>query len=218
MGRIIRLQGADHRELQDLLPWYVTGQLEASEHAQVEAHLNTCPECQAEVAFQRRLGAEIADLPIGVEQSWREMRRRLELEPPIRARRSADGWLMAVRRKVGRGWSGGAPWLGWAMAGVLLSLSGAMLLPPAQSARYHALGASAAPPAGNVVVVFRPDMRERDLRALLNASHARLVDGPTATDAYVLHVPSAERAAALAKLRGRADIVLAEPVDAGAGR
>ena len=65
-----------------------------------------------------------------------------------------------------------------------------------------------------MIVTFRPDTSEQDLRNTLNESHARLVDGPTAADAYVLHVPAAERAAALVKLRQRANIVLAEPIDA----
>ena len=83
-------------------------------------------------------------------------------------------------------------------------------------AAYHALGAAPAPALGNVVVIFRPDTSERELRQTLVANHARLVDGPTAADAYVLHVPAAERAGALTRLRGRADIVLAEPIDSGA--
>jgi hypothetical protein len=96
-----------------------------------------------------------------------------------------------------------------------LLLAGVWVAPSLQPARYHALGAAPAPASGNVVVMFRPDTREQDLRRTLNAAHARLVDGPTAADAYLLHVPSAERAAALVRLKGQADVVLAEPIDPG---
>jgi hypothetical protein len=69
---------------------------------------------------------------------------------------------------------------------------------------------------GNVIVVFRPDVRESEMRRLLKGSEARLVDGPTAANAYVLRVPQAERAAALSQLRNDAAVVLAEPLDAAA--
>ncbi|MEO6378892.1 MAG: hypothetical protein ABIO37_12770, partial [Caulobacteraceae bacterium] len=72
--------------------------------------------------------------------------------------------------------------------------------------------------AGNLVVIFRPDVSERTIRTMLRANAARMVDGPTATDAYVLHVPAASRAVVLQKLRKAADVVLAEPIDASAKR
>jgi hypothetical protein len=48
---------------------------------------------------------------------------------------------------------------------------------------------------------------------LLNASGAELVGGPTDADAYVLHIPSERRTAALASLRNRPEVVMAEPID-----
>jgi hypothetical protein len=66
-----------------------------------------------------------------------------------------------------------------------------------------------------VVVIFRPDARESAMRQALVAADAHLIDGPTAADAYVLHVPAAERARALAALRARHEVVLAQPLDPG---
>jgi hypothetical protein len=187
----------------DLLPWYVTGQLDGAERARVEAHLNGCADCRAEVRFQRRLEAEVARLPLDVEEGWARMRRRLAADRP--GRRVVD----ALRRR--------AAWLGWGVAAVVSLGAGALLLPslaPSQgAAAYHALGAAPRGTAGNVVVIFRPDATERQMRETLHASGARLVDGPTPADAYVLHVAPAQRPAALAILRGRGDIVLAQPVD-----
>ena len=71
---------------------------------------------------------------------------------------------------------------------------------------------------GNVIVVFRPDVRESEMRRLLKDNDARLVDGPTAANAYVLHIPDAERGAALARLHSDTAVVLAEPLDAAALR
>jgi hypothetical protein len=112
-----------------------------------------------------------------------------------------------------------APWLGWGVAAVLmlgLAVTLAPALRPAPAAdSYRALGAPPTAQPGNVVVIFRPDTTEKAMREALKAGGARLVDGPTAADAYVLHVPAAQREAALASLRARREIVLAQPVDSG---
>jgi hypothetical protein len=83
------------------------------------------------------------------------------------------------------------------------------------AAAYHALGGARSVTPGNMVVIFRPDTPERAIRDALTGVGARIVDGPTAADAYVLQVPTAQRAGALAQLRSRPNIVLAEPVDPG---
>ncbi|MGI9169166.1 MAG: anti-sigma factor family protein [Caulobacteraceae bacterium] len=219
-GRVIPLRGAPrddgHLKTRLLLPWYLTGRLDAGEQAQVEAHLSDCAQCQADLAFERRLSTEVAAMPVGMELGWARLRQRLDRAAPGRAgKASGDGRLAAAWRETRRRWRDSRPWLGWALAGqtALLLIVGALIVPGARGDRYHTLGAARAGPAGNAVVIFRPDTTERGLREALLASHARLVDGPTAADAYVIHVPAAERAAALAKLRRRADLVLAEPID-----
>jgi anti-sigma factor RsiW len=210
MARIINLHGDEHRAFEELLPWYVTGRLEADEHARVEAHLAACPDCQAEVRFQQRLEREVARLPIDVEHGWAQMRRQLEADEPPQAhttRRLAS----AVR----------APWLGWAAAAGLAAVAGPLLLaqaPTQLAGEYHALSAPAVQRSGNLVVIFRPETREADMRAAMKAAHARLVDGPTEADAYVLAAPPAARDAALKALRARPDVVLAEPMDPGQAR
>jgi hypothetical protein len=198
-GDIIRLHGEEHHEIQLLLPWYVTGRLEPQEQARVEAHLRTCVECLADLKFERQLDAEIAELPIEAESGWAQLQQKLQ--PP--APRPAP-----ARR-----------WQGWAIAAqfvLIAAMAVALVLPHLQPALYRTLGAPPPPAAGNILVIFRPDIRERDLRQALRDGGARLVDGPTAADAYMLQTPSTRRAAALAGLRARRDILLAEPVDAGA--
>jgi predicted anti-sigma-YlaC factor YlaD len=204
MGSIIRLHDDEHRELQELLPWYVTGQLEPGEHARVGAHVETCPECQAEVRFQQRLQAEIAQLPLEVEEGWVQMKRRLEAEG--RARPAA-----AIRRasRVSQ------RWLGWGIAAALTVVVGVSAIPKAQleTGTYQALGAKPAAAPGNLVVIFRPDTTEKAIREMLNASQIRIVDGPTAADAYVLRAPANTRDAVVATLQANRNVVLAQPID-----
>ena len=75
-------------------------------------------------------------------------------------------------------------------------------------------GALGAAPAaqGQAVVVFRPETPEGELRRIVRASGARIVGGPTVTDAWVLAVPEAQGASLLARLRAEPAVLLAEPL------
>jgi anti-sigma factor RsiW len=214
MGRIIRIPGDAHREAQELLPWYVTGQLDSTDLAQIEGHLKHCAQCRADVAFQQQLAREIPKLPIDVEHGWSRMRRRLEEE------RSPRGlpWLGGVVRTAGRAFQVQAAWPGFALAALFAAVGTALVLPALTPARYHALGAPPPAVSGNIVVIFRPDTPEKTLRETLRAHHARLVDGPTAADGYVLQAPAAQREQVLAQLRAQPDVVLAEAIDPPQGR
>ncbi len=209
----------EHRDAQELLAWYVTGKLEADEHARVGAHLAGCAECQHDLAFQRKLEAGIAALPVDVEQGWTRLRElaEAEIEPEYTAPAPAPRQPRFGRQQAG--------YLGWGIAASLAVVLGATLMPTAatqlaQNARtdgaYHALGAAPTAAPGNMIVIFRPDVTEAEMRGALRAANARLVDGPTAADAYVLATPRAQRAAALALLKARHEIVLAEPMDTAA--
>ena len=216
MENIIRLPRDPHRESQLLLPWYAMGRLDASDHAMVEAHLGACAECQADLKLERGLEAEVSGLPADVDEAWAAMLSRLR---PVRIRRPAALAALLARLAAATGgwWRQGAPWLGWASAAALAAvlILGSLAPRMERASPYRTLASAPSKPTGNVVVIFRPETTEAVMRQALKAAHARLVDGPTAADAYVLSVPSAERAAALEMLRARKMVVLAEPIDAG---
>ena len=194
-----------HEQAQILLPWYVSGRLEGDELAQAEAHLRDCPECRTEFRLERRLEQAVAGLPFDAELGWTAVRGR------IVAQDDRAGVAAAIRRAL----SPGAR-TGWAIAAqfVLVIAAIGALLPLSQPRpRYHALGAAPPTVAGDVLVIFRPEARAQDLSRALRESGARLVDGPTDADAFVLAVPLHDRSAALTKLRANDAIVMAEPID-----
>ena len=195
-GRIVALHGGGHDATRDLLPWYVTDRLDAADTARVETHLVDCPECRADLADERRLARVLAALPVETTPGWAQLRARLTARPPRPA---------------------GKAWIGWAIAAqVLLVLAMATLpAPSASRAGYHALGVAPAVSVGNVLIAFQPGVSERNFRETLKASHARLVDGPTAADAYLLYVPGQERGTTLLSLRRSPWVAVAEPVDSG---
>lgn len=204
-GKIIRLPPDPHRETQLLLPWYAAGKLDSADRAKVEAHLSGCPRCRSELAVEQRLEKEVADLTVDADLGWAAMRRKIEASD---APKPGGVGLGALARRAS------VQWLGWGMAasfGILLVWNAYQSRPPATAA-YHTLSAAPATASGNVIVVFRPQATESAILTSLNASQARVVDGPTGAGAYVLSVPPPLREAALKNLRGRREVVMAEPL------
>jgi anti-sigma factor RsiW len=213
MGRTIPLPGDPHRDVQSLLPWYVTDRLDAAERARVESHLRQCPQCQADERFERRMEAQLAGLPIQLDVDWTRRSRR---NAPASRRRKAGRAANRIGSRIGAAWSAAPAWTRWALASpFILLLALAMAWPSASVRPVGERAPSAGPGAagGDIVVVFKPDAREADIRSALRAGHARLVDGPTAADGYVIHVPPMARSEALAELRRNGAVVVAEPVD-----
>lgn len=218
-ANVVPLGTDDHHAVQTLLPWYVSGRLDRPEVAQIEAHLAGCARCQSELAWERRMSSVQAALGSGAgdaEHGWARLRQTLATSagrapspPASRPRRLRDDWRA------------GARWLRWTLgaqfAAVLL-LTVLLVAPRTPSETYHALGTPGHTSAGNLVVRFRPDATERDIRSALKDADARLVDGPTATDAYLLSVPADREATALAALRGTPSVALVESLDASAQR
>ena len=203
MGRLIQLHGDRHEEALRLLPWYATGQLDMAERVMVDAHLAQCPACQQELRAERRLAPEIAGLDPAVERGW----------AALRARVPSAGERHGPATNV-RSWTRWPPRVGWLIAAQVafaLVVGGAMRF--GQPGLYHALGSAPAGGAGNIIVMFRPDAREADLRRAMLASGARIVDGPTQAGAYVLGVPDAARPAALATMRQDPGVMLAQPIE-----
>lgn len=205
MANVVWLRDNLHRRTQAVLPWYVTGRLDDAERAAVERHLANCAACREDLQAEREIAALLGSGAPDAEANGRALRQRLQARERRNATRHMSAWL-------GR--------LGWLLTGSVLtaSLIAIVAMPRFVRADYHTLGAPAAEAPGNVIVIFRPDISEREFRSTLSASRARLVDGPTASGAYVLRVPRTERAAILSGLRARESIVLAQPLDADPAR
>jgi predicted anti-sigma-YlaC factor YlaD len=208
MDDIIHLHGDPHRITESLLPWYVSGQLEAGERASVEAHLSACAECRADLRREHRLSAEVAGLSLDAELGWERLRERVMPRPDMAPFENA----VVPLRHLASNWSRTFGLFLGAQA-AMLALAVVLFPPGAPEAPYQTLGAAPSERTGNLIVLFRPDTREQELRTALGTAHAQLVGGPTLAGAYVLYVAPTERAAALASLRAGSDVVLAQPID-----
>jgi hypothetical protein len=197
MADIIRLNGDPHAQAQHLLPWYVTGALDDEEAARIETHLLDCPECREDAAIETALAHQVRTLPCDVERGWATLKARID------GVKAAPRKLPLLGRRISIGWAVAAQAASLAILVPLLTLS-----PLRPQWHYRTLGA--APASGNLIVVFKPEASEATLRAILMRNQARIVDGPTAADAYVLRVDPGRHAAVLARLRGDPAIAVAE--------
>lgn len=195
-----------HDEAEELLPWYVTGQLEEADRTRVEQHLSSCSKCREQLTFERRMVQEFRAQAPEVDSGWARLRDRIEQRQnaPSPIHRAANDFWNVVRQP-------GVMALAAAQVGFLI-VGGSVLLSLSQPS-YRALGSAPASPTANVIVIFRADATEEDIRDALKTNNASIVGGPTSADAYLLRVPARQRQLALAKLQSNDEVQLAEPID-----
>jgi anti-sigma factor RsiW len=209
-----------------LLPWFVTGRLDADDTARVEGHLAACPACRADLAHERALLDVVrkdgrAEAPDPAEGFQKLMARIGETERALPARGPAPEMRATRRRRRTPRWVAAAV-LAHALA---LAIVGAALwrhTARVDEAPYRTLTSDArstTPSAAHLRVVFAPGTTTQELAAILDKIDARIVDGPSPAGAYALTlirgVPDeAVIGSKLAALRADARVILAEPIRA----
>lgn len=175
MSVVIPLEGDEHASVQSLLPWYARGQLDEAEHLQVQRHLSGCAACRQELAAEGPLQTLMQGAAVGqagdVEAGLARLRPRLQPGSPPRQ----PMWLR---------------WAPWAMGLQAAALAtGAVAWwagrPPAPA--YEGLAApGSAVVEADALVIFKPGVREDEVRALLLSQGATVVSGPTEAGAWLL--------------------------------
>ena len=212
-GQVLPFDAATHKVVDVLLPWFVNGTLDGDERELVEQHLGQCKRCQQEVQWLQELQAAcVAAAAPGASPAANQLHQRLTL---LRPRQGAAGRSQAR-------WPILQPWSRVIMVAQLavIVLLGAVVaaMSADHGTPYRTLGAadSAGPATASLVVVFDPSTTELDLRRMVRAVGARIVDGPTQANAYLLDVPPEAREQALRTLKAERRVVLVEPLAADA--
>ena len=211
-ARILSLDSAEHRTAQGLMPWFVNGTLSADEASSVERHIAECGRCQKDAAEQTALRAVALSADIGgdVDRDWAVLRSRIEAMPRSPTR--------SPEVSKPRWWRRWGPMTIAVQGAVMLALVLVLIGGPIREERYRALGSPPAAVEPNAVAVFRSDATNQQMLDALHAADARIVGGPTVTNAYLLRFNSTVGAEGLARLRAQPGVLSVEALQGGSPR
>jgi anti-sigma factor RsiW len=214
-GSVLPFDASTHTVVDALLPFYVNATLRSEELAFVEPHIQSCEKCQREVAWLHELFDACATFPM-----WQGNPRSAS-DPVEGAEDHAnrgDGW-----RRTVTGWQAIPSWTRWLIAAqfsAIILLGTVFATSERDEPSFRTLGA-AGPSAqipDAVAVMFDPAITAPQIRQIILGAGARIVDGPTPADVFVLELPAGRTEQALQALRAERAVRLAEPLGPRTGR
>jgi hypothetical protein len=194
-GETERLSERD--EIEALLPWYVTGRLDAREHARVERYVREHPEVQARLALAREESDATVTANEAIKAPGRAALDRLRASVAAAPRRPSLGAAFGTLANRFSDWVAGlAPpqlALAAAVAALLVMLQaatiGALVLERAGAPAYQTAGGEQTTGDSiELLVGFADTATMGDIAALLKKLDATVVDGPRA-GLYRLRLP-----------------------------
>lgn len=207
-----------------LLPWFVTGRLDDTEAARVEAHVATCAVCRRDLGQEQALRgwmrADARNEATSPQPAFGKLMSRIDATmsatPPLA--QSSGAAKASPHRRVPQ----------WIVAAVVVQAIGLAALgsalwrhsDDALAPQYRTLSSvpgSTGTVSPHIRVVFAPATTVREVADVLGRIDARVVDGPSPAGVYSLALsrprPTADFvASSVARLRADAHVVFAEPI------
>jgi hypothetical protein len=205
--KALTTQAREHDSVWANLPWFVNGTLKTTERVAAEAHLTSCLVCRREVVALKALQ---------------------EIVSSRTADPRCEGALVRLHERIDQAAEGRRvfPWAAVAVLVVVAGLAGLVAVDHGLVADYGARDAFTTLGARTVYtldddvmkarIVFKQDVTERQLRELLLAVDAELIDGPTPRGTYTIAMPRVLRTddvrAAVERLRESRRVIFVEPI------
>lgn len=210
-----------HQQIQLLLPWYMNQSLQPAERQRVESHIRHCLPCRRELVSLKKLAeavTEKSDLDMAAEMSFSGLRAKLparttgNVQTLAPAKVGIPGKLAEFSHRNG----------------VRLALAASLLMaimpfiqhkaPTDTADNYRTLSAARPEPANgkHLRVVFAKSLSSTEIAAILTAIHGQRTDEANSVGAFTIRLNNDENSPkpedAIALLRSRPDVLLAEPV------
>ena len=188
---------SERDEIEAMLPWYVTGRLDARERARVERYVREHPEAQAHLALAREESDATVTANEAIRAPGREALDRLRASVAAAPRRQSLGAAFGqLANRFGDWIAGLAPpqlALAAAVAALLVMLQaaaiGALVLERAGAPTYQTAGGEqTAGESIELLVGFADTASMGDIAQLLKRLDAVVIDGPRA-GLYRLRLP-----------------------------
>ncbi|MGI9301290.1 MAG: zf-HC2 domain-containing protein [Gammaproteobacteria bacterium] len=213
----------EHRQVAELLPWFVNKTLDEPELTRVKRHLNSCLLCRKDLLRQRQLLVAIRE-PVDIDQASREGFAALMGRIDAGEGAARHTWFAAAGRGVSRPWQlicASPPFLRVALAVQTLIIAlGAVMWPSSldqHAPLYRTLTVADSPVQSRLDrfrVVFTNRIDEKQLRDLVGEINGTIVAGPSAAGVFTIEImPSAENhdhARVLQRLREDDSVQFAE--------
>jgi Putative zinc-finger len=206
----------EHREVSELIPWYVNARIGDADRQRVDAHLRDCAECRGELQLQRQVHAAITADP-GIEYmptaSLKRLQARLDgldAAPDAARARGAD---RSAQRSMRWGGSMAASIAVMALAiGILAAGLWTRHQGHSRPLDYFTVTNPAAHPPQEVIrAVFAPATTLVELQSILDEAQLRIISGPSEAGVYSLAANSSlSVSASLGLLRTHAAVRFAE--------
>jgi anti-sigma-K factor RskA len=202
------------QDVEELLPWYVTGRISREEARGIEAALKTMPDLADKLAQVQREREAMSRAAEAVEPAPPETLQHLlqQVEttrqwrvPRMDNRSEAGGWLKSA---MGRSvvWQ-----TAFAAACVAIVALGIRVYSPPAPGEFGVASNISGAAGATLLVTFQPDATAGDIAALLTGLNATIVNGPKPGGTYVVQIPAGQASAieaATTNLMSRKDLVV----------
>ena len=210
----------EREEMEMLLPWYVTGRLDAADLAKMEAYLARHPEVarQLDLARSERDETVAANEALGLPSAAATARLMSSLpaaRPGWAAMRALRGGLQQVGDLLAAPTANAVRWAALAAA-VLIAVQGVAIvsLLNERAGTYQTASGGQSGDGIALLVTFADDAKATAISQLLADLDGSIVDGPKAGGVYKIRLRTEDRSTAgrealMRRLAGRRDIVRA---------
>lgn len=190
-----------HREIIELLPWYLNATLDEDERKSVETHLAGCPDCALELQSLAKVRSAADKLgnqapppsPVLLNRALAQIEDYERTKPQAGRRRSAPSGSFWSR--VAGFWTGAglrSPAFAGALIAVqllLLVILGAVALRQHNSIQSYMTLTGPSAPETRIAVAFSDGASEQEIRQAILEIHGTIVDGPSALGLYTIKIP-----------------------------